>query len=180
MPRPGRRGRLALGVVAATAVVLAAVWVAWREPAADPSATGADATADAPVAGTMPTDQPTPPSVPPVEEIAADPPAEQTGGDVLVALTFAGWEKSTAAVEASGFVGGVVEAGGTCRLSLTRGARSAVAEIPGEPDATTTVCGTVSVPREQLSEGAWQAVLSYESASSSGVSAPVEVEVPAR
>jgi hypothetical protein len=100
---------------------------------------------------------------------------------VAVALNYVGWEQSGGGVvEASGFVSGVVEDGGTCRITLTRGQESAVAESRGEADATTTVCPSVSVAEDELSPGTWTAVLSYESGTSAGRSAPLEVEVPSR
>ena len=183
MVRPGRpsgrRLRLAvLGVVVTVAVVLAALWVAWRDPARDTGAQDSGAAAGSPV--TMPDPTVQEPVVPPADEVAVDPVVEATGGSVDVTVTYADWEDSTDAVEVSGFVSGVVEPGGTCRLTLTRGQRTAVVETPGEPDASTTVCGTLSVPGSELSEGTWEAVLSYESATSSGASAPADVTVPAR
>jgi hypothetical protein len=129
----------------------------------------------------MPTAQPPAQrTVPPPDEVAADEPLPATGGSVGVALNFVGWEQSSDAVEASGFVSGVVEDGGTCRVTLTRGQHSVVAETRGQADATTTVCPSVSLGGDQLSAGAWKAVLSYESGTSTGVSAPLEVEVPSR
>jgi hypothetical protein len=179
MVRPGGRLRLAvLCVVLTAAVVLAALWVAARGPAKDPAAQGDGAAAGSPVG--MPDPAVQEPVEPPADEVAADPPVETTGGSVDVVVTFAGWEESTDAVEVSGFVPGVVEAGGTCRLTLTRGQQAAVAETPAEPDASTTVCGTVSVPAAELSEGTWKGVLSYESVTSTGASVPADVEVPAR
>lgn len=176
--RSGRRLRLAvLGVVVTAAVVLAALWVAGRSPGQDPGGQDSGAAAGSPVAMPDPTVQE--PVVPPADEVAVDPVVEATGGSVDVTVTFAGWEDSTEAIEVSGFVSGVVEPGGTCRLTLARGQRSVVVEIPGEPDASTTVCATLSVPGSELSEGAWAAVLTYESSTSSGASAPADVEVPA-
>jgi hypothetical protein len=113
-------------------------------------------------------------------EAVVDPPAEANTGDVAVVVTYAGWEPSEDAAEVSGFVAGVVEAGGTCRLELrSRGGRTAGVESEAQPDASTTVCGTLSVPRRELSEGTWTAVLSYESGTSSASSDPVDIEVPA-
>jgi hypothetical protein len=171
-----RLGVVAVGLLVVAAVVVAALWVARREPAAE---TGAEA--PPPEAETMPAaGSPAQSSVPPPDEVAVDEPAPNSGGSVGVALNFAGWEQSSDAVEASGFVSGVVEDGGTCRVTLTRGGETAVAETPGQADATTTVCPSVSVAGEGLSAGTWTAVLSYESGTSSGVSAPLEVEVPSR
>jgi hypothetical protein len=164
-------------VVLVGLVGLTGWWVAGRGPAEN-AADGSAARTPAPSAS--PSGRTAEASIPPVDEVAVDPPAETAGGNVGVVLSYVGWEQSSDAVEAGGFVSGVVEGGGTCRLTLTRGERSAVAETQGEADASTTVCGAIVVPGQELSEGTWKAVLSYESATASGVSAPVDVEVPSR
>jgi hypothetical protein len=173
-------------------------------PAADPAQTSASASASAsgatgsggPAASSGPTGSagptespaPVPSSAAPTrvtepaadEPVATDPPAGTTGGAVSPVVTFAGWEPSTAAVEVNGYVPGLVEGGGTCRLTLTRGADPVTDENEAEPDASTINCGLLEVAGADLAAGSWQAVLSYESPTSSGASAPVPVEVPAR
>ena len=172
-----RFGFVVVGLVVVAAVVLTGLWVTRRGPAT-PSAAGASAT---PAGGTMPEAQPpTQATVPPPDEVAVDEPAPAAGGTVGVALNFADWEESSGAAEISGFVSGVVENGGTCRFTLTRGQQSVVAESRGQADATTTVCPSVSVTGDQLTAGTWTAALSYDSGTSTGVSAPVGVEVPTR
>jgi hypothetical protein len=167
---------MAGGLLLVAAVVLVALWVARRDPTANSGAQGAPP----PVTETMPAAQPPAErTVPPPDEVAVDEPAPNTGGSVGVALNYVGWEPSSEAVEASGFVSGVVEDGGTCRVTLTRGGETAVAEAPGLADATTTVCPGVSLGGN-LSAGTWTAVLSYESGTSTGTSTPLEVEVPSR
>jgi hypothetical protein len=178
MLRSGRRlGFLAGGLLLTVAIVGAALWVAWREPAVSSEAQGAPQSEG----GTMPAAQPPAGrTVPPPDEVAVDEPAPYSSGSVGVALNYAGWEQASDAVEASGFVSGVVEDGGTCRVTLTRGDETAVAETRGLADATTTVCPSVVLAGAELSAGTWTAVLSYESGTSTGVSVPLEVEVPSR
>jgi hypothetical protein len=75
---------------------------------------------------------------------------------------------------------GVVEDGGTCHVTLTFGGETVRADRAAMADATTTVCGGIEVGGPDLDPGLWEAVLTYESPTSSGVSAPVTVRVPTR
>jgi hypothetical protein len=116
-----------------------------------------------------------PDQVPDGTVAVSDPPRP----DVIdVVLSFADWNDSARAVEAAGYVSPVVESGGTCTIELRLDGRDVVARAPGEPDATTTVCGDLRVPRDALTPGVWTAVLRYESPAAAGVSPPITVEVP--
>ena len=95
-----------------------------------------------------------------------------------VELTFLGWDAPTSAVQAGGYVSPAVEAGGVCTLELTQGSRTVTATSAGEPDASTTVCGGLSVPRSKLAAGSWTGVLHYSSKKTSGTSNPATVRVP--
>lgn len=91
--------------------------------------------------------------------------------------TFAGWNAISGAVEVGGYVT-VVEVVGTCTLRLMRGDRVVIRKHTASPDATTVACGGFSVPRSELTAGAWKAVLSYTSSRSTGEAVAVTVEVP--
>lgn len=110
--------------------------------------------------------------------VATDPPVAHSGAAVQVVVPSAEWDATSSSVQASAYVSGVVESDGTCTLVLTQGARRATSEIPAVPDATTTSCGVVAVPGDQLAPGTWQAVVTYRSPSSSGTSKPTTVVVP--
>jgi hypothetical protein len=181
MARSARGPLIAGGSVAViAAVVVGALWV---------SGDGAGQAGAAGSATEPPAAAPTssaPPAATPVampekdENVATDPPVSTDGGNVGVVVTQAGWAASGQGVEVVGFVTGVVEDGGTCRVTLTRGGQSFSAEREGSADATTTACGSLEVGNAQMDVGEWQAVLSYESARSAGSSAPVPVLVPTR
>jgi hypothetical protein len=114
-------------------------------------------------------------SAPVAETPVTDQPRTRTTD---VQLTVVGWNASTSAVEAGGYVSPVVQSGGTCTLVLTQGAHRVTASGPGMPDATTTDCGNLSVPRSSLIPGTWTAVLHYSSATTAGTSRPSAVVVP--
>lgn len=96
-----------------------------------------------------------------------------------VVLARAAVDEETGALRAAGYVSPVVESGGTCTLELRRDGRTVSVSRPGEADATTTVCGGLAVPADELEPGDWQAVLVYRSAGTSGRSEPLDVRVPA-
>jgi hypothetical protein len=186
MTRPARR-RLSLprGLAVALALAVALVGVAlWFRQA--PPAEEASAGAAAPSAGrSAPSGkQPAPATAAPDpvsgQSVAMDPPAKTDGGDVDVVITQGGWGPSGTAVEVSGYVAGVVENGGTCRVTLSRDGETVSAEHEGLADATTTACGAIEVGDEDMTSGWWRAVLSYESPTSTGASAPTDVLVPTR
>lgn len=91
--------------------------------------------------------------------------------------TFSGWNATSHAVEVGGYAA-VVEPPGACTLRLTHGNETVTRRQNANADATTVACGGFSVPRSELTAGAWKAVLGYISATSAGEAAPVTVEVP--
>lgn len=141
--------------------------------AAEVSATGA-APAPPTVYG-----EPVEPSREEPSDVAVDAPVTVAPGEpASVVITYAEWNPTDGVIEEGSFVQGVVETGGTCVLTLTRGATSVTASGPAEPDATTTSCGGLSVPGDQVSSGTWSAVVSYRSDRTEGTSPAVEVTVP--
>jgi len=117
---------------------------------------------EVPVVTPEPVPMPTPTAEDPV------PPAAS------VTVTRAGQNGATISVSA--FVAGVTEDGGTCTLELV-GASTAGATSTAFADATTTICGPLSVSARTLAAGTYTATVSYRSDTSSGTSQPVDVEV---
>jgi hypothetical protein len=142
-------------------------------PASDTATSSASATT-APAASRTTAHEATPASRQPV---ATDAPVAVTGGKVPVVVTYSGWNPAQRMVMVGGYAAGVVESKGVCTLTLTQGTRKVTAQSPAGPDASTTACDALSVPGTKLAPGSWRAVLSYASPSSSGTSAPVDVEV---
>lgn len=137
-----------------------------------PATTGGPATEAAQPGGTAAA-----PSTRAPEDVDAvsDAPGSTTS---FVAVSFAQWDDAGDALQAGGYVSPVVEDGGTCTLSLRKEQRTVEAGVTGVADATTTVCGGFSVPAADLSPGTWTVVLRYDSATTSGSSEPISVEVP--
>ncbi|MGY1644404.1 hypothetical protein ACI782_25135 [Geodermatophilus sp. SYSU D00703] len=97
--------------------------------------------------------------------------------ETAVLITWSGWSDALAGVEAGGYAD-VVESGGSCTLTLSNGTATASATSAATQDVSSTTCGPLVVPRDELATGTWQAVLSYDSPSTSGESEPVQVTVP--
>jgi hypothetical protein len=114
----------------------------------------------------------------PGEPVGTDAAPSTSGGSVAVVVTYSSWDDSAERIEVGGFISGVVESSGTCRLTVTREDKTAIAEAAAEPDASTMACGALTVDGSELSPGKWSAVLSYQSATSTGAAEAVTVEVP--
>ncbi len=104
---------------------------------------------------------------------------EPTAGPTA-AVTIAGVDVDGLHVTVAGFVSGVVEAGGTCKFVLTSSVTNAVIDVAttGEPNVSTTSCGSAQVPIAQFTKGRWKVVLDYDSTSLQVTSAPLSLEVP--
>lgn len=207
MPKPGKQhrrrvvGGTVVAVAAVGAVVAAALAVSGGDATPADTTTVADgvvgtATSAPESAGVAATDTSgavpaSPASTTPAPRTeVTEPPAGvpaatdaepvTAGGTVDVVVSWSGWVDDQTGVEVDGFVVGVVESGGTCTLTLTRGETSLSATSAAEPDASTTLCAPLYLAGADVAAGSWDAVLSYTSASSTGVSAPAVVAVPAR
>lgn len=184
MLRSPRRLLLAAGTTAlAAGLVVGGLWLVERDgDQPDGGATGAASTEGGSAGG----GEGRPEIIGTVQEpsvgdpVPADPEPVVTGGAVSVMVTHGGWVPPDGPVEVDGFVTGVVEDGGTCRVTLTRDGEELTAEGVGAADATTTICPSVSLGDAELAAGTWQAVLSYSSPTSTGASAPMEILVPNR
>lgn len=184
---PNRRGVVAaLAVTAVAGGAVAAGVFLTRGPDATPeTSSAAPTTSEAPLGSGAGFEEvsPTPtasigPDPYEGQEVATDEPVVATGEQVRVTVTYAGWEPSVGEVQVGGYVAGITEEGGTCTLSLTKDGRTVTGSKQALADASTTACGAVVVPGDELSAGTWQAVLSYRSAGHSGTSDTWDVEVP--
>ncbi|RKS88604.1 hypothetical protein DEU37_2225 [Microbacterium sp. AG790] len=101
--------------------------------------------------------------------------APVSGGDVTVVVVTL--DAVSGRVEASGMIPTLSEDGGRCTLTLKRGELVRTAEVEATAAREATYCGLVTIPVTDLGPGQWTAVLSYVSASHSGVSAEKTVNV---
>lgn len=144
-------------------------------PSGSPLSTAPPGTYGAPLDTTAP--DPTGVATDPAPSTAPAP-TSAARGDAVVQITYYGWNPGSSVVEVGGFVPFLVEEGGTCTLTLTQDAATATATRAATPNVTSTACGELTVPGDQLAPGTWSAVLAYESDRSAGVTGAVEVQVP--
>jgi len=96
---------------------------------------------------------------------------------VQVTVAFSGFDASAGAARLGGYAD-VLEAQGTCTLTMTLRSRTATRSSGATPDATTMSCGDLEIPRTELIAGSWLAVLRYTSTDRAGVAPAVTIEVP--
>jgi hypothetical protein len=75
-------------------------------------------------------------------------------------------------------VPGIYEDGGICTVKVTDGSVVLQKQNAGESDATSTACGLFTFGLSDLPSGTATIVVSYQSASHTGSSAPTEVTIP--
>lgn len=78
------------------------------------------------------------------------------------------------ASEVRAYVQGVVEDGGTCSVTATRGSQTVTGSSSAIANVSTTQCGPISV---SLGSGTWKVVVSYTSSTASGKSQEGSYEV---
>lgn len=72
-------------------------------------------------------------------------------------------------IEVRAYVPDIYEKDGTCTFSFTKNTDKIVKTTSAQPDAKTTYCTTLSVPRSEFSgSGDWQLTITYKSSTHSG------------
>lgn len=173
---------LAVGAIVLVTQVLSP---ASPRPASSPTPTptlrtSATAGSPSPTVAPRPTSS-TAPAPTPIEPPTATPTPDTVVTPTLttvgVVTTFSGWNQSSSSVEVGGYAE-TIEPDGSCTLTLTLHNTTVTRSRTAVADASTTSCGSLTVPSSDLSAGTWQAILSYSSSHSTGRAAPVMIEVP--
>lgn len=103
--------------------------------------------------------------------------APQSNGKRAVAPVISSWGYENSVLQASGFVPGLIESGGTCTLNAVKDGVTVSAKIDSTQNAQNVSCGLIKINREKLSPGTWKLTLSYNSAGYEGSSTPQTQEV---
>ena len=146
-------------------------------PSASPSASSSASASPGPdTPGAAPSGLPASPSAAPSPKAVASSPA------LARATLFSpgvSWNASGSVLSGSAFVTNVSESGGTCVMLATLGGVTVKsAPVSSEPDASTTVCGTVTIPGSQLRAGSWAVKFTYVSTKYAGESNSENVQIP--
>ncbi|MGV8968764.1 MAG: hypothetical protein ACOH2F_21095 [Cellulomonas sp.] len=90
-------------------------------------------------------------------------------------ITYAGVSADGSELDASSYVPRIIESDGTCTFRVSAGAEKFSLAQPAVADATTTSCGSVTIPLGGSGVRTWTMVVEYRSPSSSGDSLPMTV-----
>jgi hypothetical protein len=118
-----------------------------------------------------------------VIEVPADPEdvATDTATPAAAALqiTYAGADDAEGGVVVGAYIGGLIEDGGECSLTLSGDGQPVSVTTESVPDASTTSCGQLLVPYDQVAPGTWTADVTYSSPGGHSVAdASTTIEVP--
>jgi hypothetical protein len=107
-----------------------------------------------------------------IDKQAQNPTQPSDGNKASVKPVIGYVEVSGDQVNANGFISTMIEEGGTCTLTLTKGSETAQTTNTALADAQSTVCGLMQISTSQLSSGEWTATISYSSDNYEGSSDP--------
>lgn len=182
-----KKAVLIAGVSVAAVLLIGGGWYAWQRHNASISTTPTVAENEAAVkTETQPQPEATPAdanenseSAKNGESPAATPAAPSGKKQATPSLTFAGYaDAAKQQVEVDAFVQGVLEDGGTCTMTATKGSQKVTAQSTGRANVSQTRCENIIVERAKFpSGGTWSVVVSYESATASGSSSPQNMEL---
>jgi hypothetical protein len=136
----------------------------------DPSIPTSTPSATAPDPGATPFGSPTPTPAPTLVP-------GSTKRAVSPFVTLAGWDASSSELDVSALVPNLVEGGGTCTATVTKGGVTRTASAPAAAVSTYVGCNPMAIPGSALSSGTWTVRVSYSSRTAAGVSAAKTVEV---
>lgn len=92
-------------------------------------------------------------------------------------VTLADWDASSAELDVSALVPNVVESGGTCTATATKGGVVRTAAAPAAPVSSYVGCNPLVIHGSALTAGTWTVRVGYSSGTSAGVSAAKTVTV---
>jgi hypothetical protein len=144
---------------------------ATAEPGADPSepASGASAT-PTPAVPVGPGQQTT--------EVPAAPAPGTTPVSVTPFVTFDQWTAGTSTLTIGATVPEVVEQGGVCTVTATRGAATVSGSFTALPSASSTDCGSMALSSPSFTAGTWTVSVAYASPTAAGTLSDYEVTIP--
>ena len=113
------------------------------------------------------------------DEIPPESFSEESGVKPSVFVPGASWNAESQSFELSAIVTARIDDAGSCSVTATLGTTTVTAESPAVVDASTMLCGNISVAAPGAQSGEWQLVVTYSADGFSAESEPVMVEVTA-
>jgi hypothetical protein len=172
-------GPTSAGSAAGARVTAASTPSSLPSPSGTPAGSRPAADATAPATAT-PGDPASPSSSAPSTGPTAAPPAATTKPVVAVTsvtphLTYYDFTASSSTLEVGGNVPGLVDSGGSCIVTATRGAVTVTQTFTASPQASSTECGTMRLASPKLTSGTWNLTIGYRSPRAAGASPSTEV-----
>lgn len=141
------------------------------EPSTDASEPGPGTSAPPTTAAPVGPGQPT-----------TDAPAAPEPGTTPVAVTpfvtFDQWTAAGSTLTVGATVPEVVEQGGVCTLTATRGTATVSGSFTALPSASSTDCGSMALSSPSFSAGTWTVSVAYASPTAAGTLSDYEVTIP--
>lgn len=146
------------------------------EPSADPSE--ADPSEPAPGSSAEPT--PAAPVGPGQQttEVPAAPAPGTTPVSATPFVTFDQWTAASSTLTVGATVPEVVEQGGVCTLTVSKGATTVSGSFTALPSASSTDCGSMALSSPSFSAGTWTVSVAYASPTAAGTLSDYEVTIP--
>ena len=108
----------------------------------------------------------------------ANNPSSASTTKVSVGIAYAGYDDEEGMIDIRAFTTDVVEGTGTCTATLTKNGQTITRTSKAFVDSSSSQCEPILInPTDFPSGGTWSLTVSYKSDTSSGVSAPMQVEV---
>lgn len=118
------------------------------------------------------------------DNLSSDKPASQAqstptqaNGKKSVKPVISSWGFESPNLQASGFIPGIIESGGTCTLTANKNGTDVTSSITGTENAQNVSCGLIKINRDKLTAGIWKITLTYSSTVYEGTSDPQTQEV---
>jgi hypothetical protein len=92
-------------------------------------------------------------------------------------VTLADWDASAHELDVSALVPNLVESGGTCTATVSKGGVTRTASAPAAAVSTYVGCNPMTIPGSALSAGTWSVRVTYSSRTAAGTSAAKTAEV---
>jgi hypothetical protein len=107
-----------------------------------------------------------------LEQARQNQPSTTPGVQKSVGPVISSWGQDPGSkdLEIAAFVPGIYEDGGTCILTLTKAGVVLTKTTAGHKDVNRTSCEPFTIAQDELTTGAWKAVIHYDSVTASGSS----------
>ncbi len=99
--------------------------------------------------------------------------------NISIGIAFASFDANEDVVDIRAFTPDIIEGDGVCTATLTRESITVEETSKAFIDFSSSQCEPIAISRDRFNTGgAWKLIVSYSSSTSTGLSAPMTVELP--